>query len=357
MINSKKYTRQIALPEIGISGQEKLSNAKVLIIGAGGLGCPVLQNLAAAGVGSIGIVDGDSIEETNLHRQHLYTLNDCGKNKAEVALDAISKLNPDIIITAYPCHFTSVNALEMASSYQLIVDCTDTIATRYLINDVALIKGIPMVYASIHKFEGQLSVFNYHNGPSYRCLFPEPENSTPISNCNDAGVLGVLSNTLGVLQATEVLKIILEIGEILSGKILIYDGLYHKMQTIDFKKNHIQIEKGIQNGLSISHAKEVGSIVAADFFETANNAGNLIVDLRESYEEPKLNLPNIQCVPVAELESFLKDTDRNQKIILFCEHGNTSFLAANYLIKKEFQNVFHLKNGIKALQEMNTNRL
>ena len=352
MSQSKRYTRQITLPEIGISGQQKLAETKVLIIGAGGLGGPVLQQLAAAGVGFIGIADGDVIEETNLHRQLLFTSNDCGKNKANIAVEAVSKQNSEVKIIAYPFHFTAVNANEMVNDYQLIVDCTDNIASRYLINDVALAKGIPMVYASVHKFEGQLSVFNYQGGPSYRCLFPEP--AALYSDCNDAGVLGVIPNVLGGLQATEVLKIILGIGEVLSGKLLIYDGLKHKMQTINFQKNPKEIEKGIQNRQAISTPQKAGSISAADFFKAIENQEILIIDLREDYEEPKLNLPNIQNIPLAQFENFVKDLHKNQKIMVCCQHGNNSLLAANYLMKNGFHQVFHLENGIEALNAINT---
>jgi adenylyltransferase/sulfurtransferase len=236
-MNTKRYDRQIALPEIGISGQQKLTDAKVLIIGAGGLGCPVLQNLAAVGVGCIGLVDGDVVEETNLHRQFLYTKEDCGKNKTMVASQAIWNQNPEVKVIPYACHFTKSNAFEIVSDYQIIVDCTDNIATRYLINDVAMVKKIPMVYASIHKFEGQLSVLNYKNGPSYRCLFPENDDLLKIDNCADLGVLGVLPNILGTMQANEILKIILEIGTVLNEKLLLYDGLNNAVQIIDFQIN------------------------------------------------------------------------------------------------------------------------
>ncbi|HNP33953.1 MAG TPA: HesA/MoeB/ThiF family protein [Flavobacterium sp.] len=237
----KRYDRQITLPEIGILGQLKLAEAKVLIIGVGGLGCPVLQNLAAVGVGKIGIVDGDLVEETNLHRQLLYTPTDLGKSKVDVASEAVVRQNPEVIITPYPFSFTKENAFEIASDYQIIVDCTDNITTRYLINDIAVIKGIPMVYASIHKFEGQLSVFNYQNGPTYRCLFPEDERADAIPSCNDSGVLGVLPNILGTLQANEVLKIILGIGEILSGKLLLYNSLDNCLQTIEFQNYKVKL--------------------------------------------------------------------------------------------------------------------
>jgi len=348
----KRYAQQIALPEIGISGQQKLSQAKVLVIGVGGLGCPVLQNLAAAGVGCIGIVDGDVVEETNLHRQYLYTLQDCGKNKVEVAAEAVLKQNPEVKIIPYPNYFSESNAAEIISEYQVIVDCTDDIASRYLINDVALAKGIPMVYASLHAFEGQLSVFNYKNGPSYRCLFPESDSLETMQNCNDSGVLGVLPNLLGVMQATEVLKIILEIGEVISEKIMVYNGLNNSMQTIGFQRNEIEIKKGIQHGLSVLKAEptpKVGSLTSAEFFAEANNKNNLVIDIRESFEEPKLDNENYKSVPLAQLDDFLKSIDRNQKIILFCQNGNRSQLAAGYLQKNGFTNLFHLPNGIEAL--------
>ena len=235
----KRYERQIVMPEIGILGQLKLAKAKVLIIGVGGLGCPVLQNLAAVGVGKIGIVDGDVVDETNLHRQFLYSLSDCERNKVAVAAEVVSKQNPETEIIPYSDYFTKENALEIISDYQIIVDCTDNIPTRYLISDMAVAKGIPMVYASIHKFEGQLSVFNYQNGPTYRCLFPEDERSEAIPSCNDSGVLGVVPNILGTLQANEVLKIILGIGEILNGKLLLYNSLDNDFQTIEFQKDKI----------------------------------------------------------------------------------------------------------------------
>lgn len=337
----KRYERQIALPEIGISGQQKLAEARVLIIGIGGLGCPVLQHLAAAGVGTIGIVDGDIVEETNLHRQLLYALNDCGRNKVEVAYDAVSKQNPDVEIILYSEYFTKQNCLNIVSDYQIIVDCTDSISTRYLINDVAVRKEIPMVYASIHKFEGQLSVFNYQNGPTYRCLFPENDILGAIPNCNDSGVLGVLPNLLGTLQANEVLKIILGIGEVLSGKLMLYNNLDNSFQSIEIQKNI---------NCTIEIKFESRSIKATDFFV---NDDALIIDIREEYEEPKLDLQNIKNVPLLQLDNFLKEVSFEQKIILLCQHGNRSELAVDYLLKKGFLNVVHLQNGIEALEKMN----
>lgn len=353
----KRYQRQIALPEIGTDGQQKLTDAKVLIIGVGGLGCPVLQHLAAAGVGFIGIVDGDVVAETNLHRQLLYTISDCGKNKAIAAAESILKQNPEIKVISFPNHFTVANAFEIVDDYHLLVDCTDNLPTRYLINDIALVKKIPMVYASIHKFEGQLSVFNYQLGPTYRCLFPENKEWIEDLNCNDTGVLGVIPNTLGILQATEILKIILGIGEVLSGKLLLYNGMNFQMQTIEIQKNPLEVQNGLLHGIDIlkHNIKGAKSITTTAFFEALNDNAILIIDLRESHEDAKLSADNIRNIPLSQLENDLQNCDKDQKIILFCQYGNKSLLAANYLMKNGFTAVFHLDKGSEILPEIQTN--
>lgn len=346
-----RYSRQIILQEIGEIGQQKLQDARVLVIGAGGLGCPVLQNLAAAGVGTIGIVDGDVVEETNLHRQLLYTLKDCGKRKAEIAKKAILELNPEISVTAFSEFFTVQNATQIVGEYQIIVDCTDAIAVRYLINDVSVTKRIPMVYASIHKFEGQVSVFNYKNGPSYRCLFPEQEGLNAVPNCVESGVLGVLPNTIGTLQATEVLKIILEIGEVLSGKLLIYDALHFQTQIIDFAKNPKAIEKGFINGsLLLNRKKSVEDLTPKAFLEKCNQLGIVVIDVRELDETPEFKGENVIRIPLSELEEYSKKLDKNQEIVLFCQTGQRSLAAMNYLQKSGFVGVFHLGRGIESLK-------
>ena len=353
MINKTRYSRQIALTEIGESGQQKLQNARVLVIGAGGLGCPVLQNLAAAGVGAIGIVDGDVVEETNLHRQVLYTINDCGKPKVEIAKQAILELNPEINVRVFNEFFNSDNASEIVQDYQILVDCTDTIAVRYLINDVAVAKRIPMVYASIHKFEGQVSVFNYKNGPSYRCLFPEQEGVNAVSSCAEAGVLGVLPNTLGAFQATEVLKIILGIGTVLSGRVLIYDALHFQTQNIDLAKNPKEIENGMIKGMQILNAKKSVSnegINLSQFLEKNNDPNVLIVDLREDNIEPEFVGSNVVLVPVYSFASYSKQLDKNQEIVLFCQTGKKSGAALNFLKKEGFTKVFNLEKGIESLE-------
>lgn len=351
MINTKRYSRQMILPEIGETGQQKLQEARVLVIGAGGLGCPVLQNLASAGVGNIGIVDGDVVDETNLHRQLLYTLKDCGNSKAETAKEAISELNPEISVKLFSEFFTPQNATRIVEGYQIIVDCTDAIAVRYLINDVSVAKRIPMVYASIHKFEGQVSVFNYKNGPSYRCLFPEQEGLNGVPNCVESGVLGVLPNMLGTLQATEVLKIILEIGTVLSGKLLIYDALNFQTQIIDFPKNPKAIEKGFINGTLLLNSKKANEDLTPDvFLEKCNQLGMIVIDVRESDEKPEFKGENVIQIPLSELEEYSKKLDKNQEIVLFCQTGHRSQMAMNYLIKSGFVGVFHLAKGIESLK-------
>jgi molybdopterin/thiamine biosynthesis adenylyltransferase/rhodanese-related sulfurtransferase len=351
MINTKRYSRQMILPEIGEIGQQKLQDARVLVIGAGGLGCPVLQNLAAAGVGNIGIVDGDTVDETNLHRQLLYTIKDCGNGKAETAKKALLELNPEINVSIFSEFFTTENASRIVADYQVIVDCTDAIAIRYLINDVAVAKRIPMVYASIHKFEGQISVFNYKNGPSYRCLFPEQESLNAVPNCADSGVLGVLPNTIGTLQATEVLKIILGIGEILSGKLLIYDALHLQTQIISFVKNPKAVEKGFINGsLILNNKKTVENLTPEAFLEKCNQLGIVVIDVRELDETPELKGNNVIRIPLRMLEDYSKKLSKNQEIVLFCQTGQRSLAAMNYLQKSGFVGVFHLGKGIESLR-------
>src|ERR1035437_3341330 len=261
----KRYARHLILPEIGIEGQEKLKQAKVLVVGAGGLGCPVLQYLAAAGVGTIGMVDDDVVDETNLQRQSLFSNEDIGRKKAEVAKEKLSKLNPHIILTSDPLHLTSANALEIISHYDLVIDGSDNFPTRYLVNDACVMLNKPLVFGSIFKFEGQVSVFNYKNGPTYRCLFPEPPVDSP--NCAEIGVLGVLPGIVGTIMANEALKIILCIGEVLSGKLFVLDALNFQTQVISFEKNpeNLKIKSLIDYeelcASPLSHGRGVGGEV------------------------------------------------------------------------------------------------
>ncbi len=350
MENSKRYLRQISLSEIGNQGQQKLLNAKILVIGAGGLGCPVLQVLSAAGVGALGIVDGDVVDITNLHRQLLYTTDDCGKNKANVAASAICKINPDIKVNIYPEFISESNIATIAKSYDILVDCTDTIATRYLINDISIHLDKPMVYASIHRFEGQFSVFNYKNGPSYRCLFPEKK-SQEAPNCVTTGVLGVLPSTLGMLQATEVLKIILEIGEVLSGKLLIYNALNMSFNELEFSRNEEQIRISTKKGIELEISKKQNHEVNKEsFLDFCSNENYTIIDLRETYEMPKLDYKNIINISFLEIENHLSDFNKDQPIVLFCQSGIRSKKALEIFLENGFTNIVHLQKGIQNIQ-------
>ena len=239
---NSRYHRQIILPEIGEEGQKKLNAAKVLVIGAGGLGCPVLQYLSGAGIGTIGIIDFDVVETSNLHRQVLYGKNDVGTNKALAAKKRLSDLNPDIVINVYPEKLTVKNALTLFADYDIVIDGSDNFSTRYLVNDACIITGKPLVYGAIFKYQGQVSVFNYNNGPSYRCLFPEPPSAGTVPSCSEIGVIGVLPGIIGSFQANEVLKMILGIGEVLDGKLMMYDSLSTQFSTFSIQRVASQIE-------------------------------------------------------------------------------------------------------------------
>lgn len=245
-----RYDKQIALPEVGEAGQQKLAEAKVLVVGAGGLGCPALQYLAAAGIGTIGIVDGDVVNETNLHRQVLYTNSDVGRPKVQVAAERLYRLNPEVKINTYTEFLTAKNAMDIVANYDLVVDATDNFAARYRINDVCVKLDKPVVYGAIHRFEGQVSVFNYKGGPTYRCLFPDKPAESQIPDCNETGVLGVLPGIIGTQQATEVLKIILGIGEVLSGKLMTLNLLTNFTRTFEFARNDKQVQKAKEKRVS-----------------------------------------------------------------------------------------------------------
>lgn len=242
-MDNQRYNRHLLLPEIGVIGQQKLLAAKVLVIGAGGLGCPLLQYLVAGGVGHIGIVDHDTIEKSNLVRQVLYGTKSIGKHKAQVAKERLYDLNPDVYIEALPFQLTSKNALELFEKFDIIVDGTDNFNTRYLVNDACVLTNKPLVSGSLYKFEGQMSVFNYKNGPTYRCVYPGSPNDHLRLSCSELGVLGVLTGIIGNLMANEAIKIILGIGDVISGKILHYSALSGKMQLIGISKRPEEIAR------------------------------------------------------------------------------------------------------------------
>lgn len=231
-----RYARHIVLPGVGGSGQARLKQSSVLVIGAGGLGSPVLMYLAAAGVGRLGIVEMDRVDLSNLQRQVLFDTTAIGQSKAEVAKARLLGLNPHVQVETHALKLDAQNALPILETYDLVIDCTDNFPTRYLVNDACVLLRKPLVYGAIHQFEGQLSIFHYQGGPCYRCLFPNPPRPGMVPSCSEAGVFGVLPGVIGSLMATEAVKVLLEVGDVLSGQLLLYDGLYTRFHTIQFPK-------------------------------------------------------------------------------------------------------------------------
>lgn len=333
-----RYIRQTTLPQVGESGQQKLLNSRVLVIGAGGLGCAVLPYLAAGGVGTIGIIDGDQIEESNLHRQVLYSPDQLGLYKAKEAANSISRNNPAVEVLVYQEFLTSKNAKDIFPNFDLIIDATDNLFIRYVINDTCLEFGKPFVYGSIHQFQGQVSVFNYEGGPSYRDIFPQENQSVP--NCAEAGVLGTTVGLIGMLQANEAIKIILGIGEVLSGKLLIYDLLQNTQQVFEFGKVTPQKKSDIPLSFDMVLPKE------AEFGES------VLLDVREIGEEPVLSLKNYLQIPLSILESESEKMDPEREFTIFCQSGIRSRRAAELLSKKGFQNLKLIRGGANDLLQL-----
>lgn len=344
-----RYSRHILLSEIGQIGQDKLSKAKVLVVGAGGLGCPVLQYLTSAGVGTIGIIDFDVVETSNLQRQVLFGLSSIGKNKATAAKERLTDLNNEISIIAYAEKLTYKNTLQLFEKYDIIVDGSDNFETRYLVNDGCIITNKPLIFGAIYKFEGQVSVFNYQNGPTYRCLFPKPPKKGSILNCSEIGVLGVLPGIIGSMQANEVLKIILGIGHVLSGKLLCYNALTLKNTTLKINK----LEKNIWEVLNNkSEFKSRELLDNCDIEIPEVSIKNILfkkniqfVDLRESDEKPKIEVLKIINIPLNSLESNLNKLDKTKEIVLFCQSGNRSRKAVSVLKKHHLENCYSIKEG------------
>ncbi len=348
----ERYDRHLKLKEVGISGQEKLKKAKVLVVGAGGLGCPVLQYLTAAGVGTIGIIDDDIVSLSNLQRQILFETTDIGQNKAKVAKTKLTQLNPFVEIEALQKRLTTENSLTIFNHFDIIVDATDNFSSRYLINDTCVLLGKPLVYGSISKFEGQVSVFNYQESATYRCLFPEPPKSGSIPNCSEAGVLGVLPGIIGTKQANEVLKIILEIGEVLSNKLLIYNALDESSLTIQIKRNEAEIRKVITNGLNknyelVCETTLPNEITTTDAKKLLEDKAVVFLDIRDHWEQPRLTEVTPLEIPLEDLEDEHHQIPKDKKVIVFCQTGGRSQQAIEYLKSNHgYTNLINLKGGI-----------
>lgn len=336
MQTENRYSRQIQLPSFGKEGQEKLRIAKVLVVGAGGLGVPVLQYLAGMGVGTLGIVDADTVSVSNLHRQVIYDMEDVGKLKVAACRKKLSQQNPEIELKTYPYFLTSKNALETLANYDVIVDATDNFAARYLINDACVILGKPFVYGALQYFEGQVSVFNYQGGPTYRCLFPTPPDAGQIPDCNQAGVLGIVPGIIGSYQALETVKIVAGLGKVLSGELLILDLLGHHNYRMKLKTNP---ENHLITQLAISYDSPVCDTISSispeelmAWYETKQPF--FLIDVRESHEFAQGHLENAQSIPLSILESAPVDDLRRQPVVVMCQMGSRSEKAIQLIQTK-----------------------
>lgn len=342
----KHYSRHLILEEIGLIGQQKLKNAKVLVIGAGGLSCPVLQYLTAAGIGTLGIIDDDVVAQSNLQRQILYTYQDIGQNKAETAAKRLSLLNPFVTFNIYTTRLEKSNAIKLFKQYDIIVDGSDNFPTRYLVNDAAVITNKPLVFGSIFKFEGQVAVLNYKNGPTYRCLYPEPPKPDEVPNCSEIGVLGVLPGIIGCLQANEVLKIVCGIGEVLSGKLVTFHALYLKQGVYNFKKNpSISIKSLEDDYLSLCGVpKAMEEISFQEYLAQPLNFN--LLDVRTETERSESAYIRSIHIPLNELAHRCQELPINKNLLVFCKSGVRSKLAIEILEKQGFaKQLVNLKGG------------
>ncbi len=350
----RRYSRHLLIPEVGLRGQEKLSTARVLCVGAGGLGSPVLQYLAAAGVGRIGIVDDDIVDETNLQRQTIFATADIGKPKVQVAAERIHALNPLIGVDSIGVRFDQSNARALVSLYDIVVDGTDRFESRYLINDACVLEGRPDVYGSIFRFDGQVSVFDGRFGPCYRCLFPEPPPSGSVPSCAEGGVLGVLAGMVGTFQANEALKLILQIGEPLRGRLLLLDALSAVVREVRFERDPDCVVCGENPSITdICALRESPAtptsaleIEPADLLRAMGEA--TLLDVREPHEIVFGVLSGALHIPASKLESRMHELDSSQSYIVACRVGVKSRWALGRLQDAGFTKLQHLRGGLLA---------
>lgn len=351
-METNRYSRQVILSEVGVIGQQKLQQAKVLIIGVGGLGSAVLPYLVSAGIGEIGIIDDDTIDITNLQRQVIYKSGSVGKSKVLEAKEMALSLNPLIQMNAIAEKLNSKNAISLFEQYDVMVDATDNLNTKYLINDACCATNKPFVYGSIYKFEGQVSVFNYKNGPTYRCVFPEEK--TQISSCNEAGVLGVSVGIIGMFQANEVLKMILGIGELMCGKLLVYNILNNEQQKFKFSKKQINsIDRLAFDEKYNSIEKSIPEILATEVLKQVNDDEVVFLDVRNFDEFPIISFKNSIQIPLDILGNEFHRLDVKSKVFVFCQSGVRSKKAVEILSNNNFKNVKSIIGGAIALDKIN----
>jgi len=362
----RRYSRHLMIPEVGLNGQKKLKSASVLIVGVGGLGSPIALYLAAAGVGRIGLVDYDVVEFSNLQRQVIHGQSGLGTLKVESAKQRLQEINSEIQIDIHREPFTSSNAMDVAQPYDIIADGTDNFPTRYLINDLAVLTGKSNIYGSIYRFEGQVSVFNGSDGPCYRCIFPEPPPPGLVPSCAEGGVFGILPGTIGTIQATEAIKVILGIGETLSGKLLLYNGLDMSFEFVKLRKNpnckicgenpEITSLIDYENfcgtriaDLEAGSAGEEWDITASEMADQLERIESIkVIDVREPHELVISKIPGCEVIPLGELAFRISELDSSEEIILVCKSGIRSTRALEILRGAGFKNIKNLKGGINA---------
>jgi len=367
-----RYSRHLIIPEVGMEGQQKLKAAKVLLVGAGGLGAPLGLYLTAAGIGRIGLVDFDVVDFTNLQRQVIHSTADVGRKKLDSAAEKMKAINPALEVVKYEVALSSENALDILKDYDLVVDGTDNFPTRYLVNDACVLLGKPNVYGSIFRFEGQATVFAYEGGPCYRCLYPEPPPPGLVPSCAEGGVLGILPGTIGLIQATEAVKLILGIGEPLVGRLLLYDALSMKFRELKLRKNpecpicgeHRTITKLIDYhqfcgvpqpgpGGAPATAQEAklneGEIDVIELKQKLDRGDNFVlIDVREPHEYQIANIPGSRLIPLGQFPQHVGELDPEADIVIHCKSGMRSARACGVLRQAGFKHVRNVVGGILA---------
>jgi molybdopterin/thiamine biosynthesis adenylyltransferase/rhodanese-related sulfurtransferase/molybdopterin converting factor small subunit len=361
-----RYSRHLIIPEVGIEGQKKLKAAKVLLIGTGGLGAPLGLYLTAAGIGRIGLVDFDVVDFTNLQRQVIHTTPDVGKKKIDSAADKMKAINPHVEIVKHETALTSENALDILKDYDIVVDGTDNFPTRYLVNDACVLLGKPNVYGSIFRFEGQSTVFATEDGPCYRCLYPEPPPPGLVPSCAEGGVLGILPGTIGLIQATETVKLILGIGEPLIGRLLLYDALGMRFRELKLRKSAECPICGPNRTITklIDYHQFCGVPKQEAPVETKVNEGEIevkdvkakldrgddfvLIDVREPHEHQICNIPQAKLIPLGQVAQRLAELDPKADIVIHCKSGMRSAKACGILRQAGFERVRNMKGGILA---------
>jgi sulfur-carrier protein adenylyltransferase/sulfurtransferase len=366
----ERYSRHLVLPEVGMAGQRKLKATSILLVGAGGLGSPLALYLAAAGIGRLGLVDFDVVAHSNLQRQILHGTEDVGRSKLDSARDAIRRINPNVEVIGHETRLESDNAFAVLEPYDIVIDGTDNFATRYLVNDACVLLGKPNVYGSIFRFEGQASVFHFEGGPCYRCLYPAPPDPGLVPSCAEGGVLGVLPGIVGLIQATEALKITLGRGDTLSGRLLLFDALEMRFRELNIRRDPgcpvcgthptltrlidyrqfcgAEQETPAEAGPAVASGESEGDVSPVRLHQWRQSGEPVfLLDVREPHEYEICHLGG-RLIPLRQLEGHLPDLPRTQRIVVYCRSGSRSALAARILRSAGFADVWNLRGGLLA---------